>query len=356
MSSRTLNVSAIDAHVAGSVLRLVTRGLPVPEGASMADKARWLERRHARTCDALLGEPRGHDAMTLAVLCEPVDGGSDAGVLFRRRGSFAPFGGQNLIALATIALERGLILPRNDHLLRVDTAIGTIEIRCDLEGRPGKPRVQRASYVGPPAFVLAGGLEMTVSGRRLRADVAHGGELFVIVDSESAGVPLARAHLPELLRMAAAVQQAAAVSLALPQAGDDGSESMPAVIFTGPPSGGEAQLRCQVVYANGTPDRSPSGAAVAALLAVLDAMGLVSDEPLTIESMAGTSLTGRILGSAGTVPTGEPLAPASASSANPEPAGSSEPVRIEIAGRAWIVADLELTLDPADPLRDGLTW
>jgi 4-hydroxyproline epimerase len=356
MAATTLRIRAIDAHVAGSVLRLVTGGLAAPEGASMREKASSLELRHGAVCDALLSEPRAHDGTTLAVLCEPVDAASDAGVLFRRRGGLAPFGGQNLIALATIALERGLVFPREEHVVRLDTTSGSIAVACEVEGRPPTRRVVRAAYVGPPAFVLAGGVEVTVAGRRLRADVAHGGELFVILDSESAGVALTRRHLPELLRVAVAVQQAASATLGIPQAEDGESGGLPGVIFTGPPSAGDAQLRCQVVYADGTADRSPSGAAIAALLGVLDAMGLASDEPLVFESMAGTSLTGRVLGPADPAALagsggGAPAAPADGTGER-----AAAPLRVEVSGRAWILADLELLLDASDPLRDGLTW
>lgn len=353
MAARARRIRAIDAHVAGSVLRLVTHGLPVPQGASMHEKACSLEEHGGRLCDALLSEPRAHDGMTLAILCEPVDPVSDAGVLFRRRGCDASFGGQHLIALATMALERGLVHPRDEHVVRVDTVGGSTAVTCDIEDRGGDRRIARAAYVGPPAFVLAGGVEITVSGRRLRADVAHGGDLFVIVDSESAGVVLSARHLPELLRAAAAVQRAAAVSLRIPPGDDGGPEGLPGVIFTAPPSGGEAQLRCQVVYGDGTFDRSPSGAAIAALLGVLDAMGLASDDPLVFESMAGTTLTGQILGRvvAGTAPAPEGPGSMSAGVAG---AGASEPLRVEVSGRAWIVAEHELLFESDDPLRDGL--
>jgi 4-hydroxyproline epimerase len=353
MAARTRRIRAIDAHVAGSVLRLVTGGLPVPAGASMHEKARSLDEQSGRVCDALLSEPRAHDGMTLGILCEPVDAASDAGVLFRRRGCDASFGGQHLIALATIALERGLVHPRDEHVVRIDTVAGAMAVRCDSEEQGGRRRIVGAAYVGPPAFVLAGGVEITVSGRRLRADVAHGGDLFVIVDSESAGVVLSARHLPELLRAAAAVQRAAAASLQIPPGDDDGPGGLPGVIFTAPPAGPDAQLRFQVVHGDGTFDRSPSGAAIAALLGVLDAMGLASDDPLVFESMAGTFLTGQILGRAvaGTAPAHE--GPGS-EGAGRGGAAASEPLRVEVSGRAWIVAEHELLFESDDPLRDGL--
>ena len=50
---------------------------------------------------------------------------------------------------------------------------------------------------------------------------------------------------------------------------------------------------------------------------------------------------------------GDPPGPAAEKSG--ETAGAA-PLRVEVSGRAWIVADLELLFEASDPLRDGLTW
>jgi 4-hydroxyproline epimerase len=72
MPSRApVRLTAVDAHAAGGVSRLVTGGFPVPRGRTLDDKARWLTRRHQGLCSALTLEPRGHDGIVLAVLCEP---------------------------------------------------------------------------------------------------------------------------------------------------------------------------------------------------------------------------------------------------------------------------------------------
>ena len=85
-----VRLTATDAHAAGGVVRLVTGGFPVPRGRTMEDKAKWLVRRHEGLCSALTLEPRGHDGIVLAVLCEPVTSGADAGILFRHGAGFVP--------------------------------------------------------------------------------------------------------------------------------------------------------------------------------------------------------------------------------------------------------------------------
>ena len=95
-------------------------------------------------------------------------------------------------------------------------------------------------------------------------------------------------------------------------------------------------MRCQVVYADGTVDRSPSGDGLAALVAVIAAMGLDAGEPLVVESVAGTALTGRVVDHVA--------------------AAERIGVRVEVSGRAWVIAEHAFVIDPEDPLRDGMEW
>ena len=118
-SGSSRHLTATDAHAAGGVVRLVTGGFPVPRGLTMDDRAKWLARRHEALCTALTLEPRGHDGIVLAVLCEPVTSGADAGVLFRHGGGFVPLCGHGLIGAATIAIERRLIVPREPGRLTI---------------------------------------------------------------------------------------------------------------------------------------------------------------------------------------------------------------------------------------------
>jgi len=329
-------LTAVDAHAAGGVLRLVTGGFPVPRGRTLHDKARWLARRHEGLCSALTLEPRGHDGIVLAVLCEPSAAGADAGVLFRHAGGFVPLCGHGLIATATIAIERRLIQPREQGVLRLETAAGIVAVAFDVLADAERDRVARARYTSPPSFVFAGAVPVTAGARVVRADVAFGGaEFLLIADSESAGVPLARSHAADLQRAGRTLLASADGSVSPVHPTDPTLHGLAGVVFTGPPDA-DAHLRCAVIYADGTLDRSPSGTAVSALLAVFEAMGLAGGDAVTIESLSGTTMRGRIV--------------------ERVTIGELNGVRVEIEGTAWIVAEHEFLIERDDPLALGVAW
>jgi proline racemase len=302
----------------------------------MDARAQWLVRRHEGLCSALTLEPRGHDGIVLGVLCEPITSGADAGVLFRHAGGFVPLCGHGLIAAATIAIERRLIVPRDPGRLTVDTAAGPVMLEFECVQDEGRTRVGRVRYVSPPSFVFAGGTALRVGGRAVRADVVFGGaEFLVVVDSEAAGVPLARAHVADLQRAGLSLLQAAEASVSVVHPLNASIRGLAGVVFTGPPEGPVAQLRCQPIYADGTADRSASGAAVAGVLAVFHAMGLAGSSPVTIESLAGPTMSGRVV--------------------QHVTIGELNGVHVEVEATAWIVADHEFFLEPDDPLAHGMS-
>ena len=68
-------------------------------------------------------------------------------------------------------------------------------------------------------------------------------------------------------------------------------------IFTGPPNDARADLRNVTIFADAEVDRSPCGTGTAAVMAVVDAMGLLGDDrPFVHESLIGTTFAGRVAG------------------------------------------------------------
>ncbi len=154
------------------------------------------------------------------------------------------------------------------------------------------------------------------------------------MDAEGAGLALDLPALPELRRAGRQLAEALAGSPTLAHPVDGARAELEAVVFTGPPRSGDAHLTAVTVYADGSVDRSPGGAATAAVLAVLDAMGLVLDDaPFVQESLIGSRFAAAVRGrcEVGGVPAVVP----------------------EIAGTAWITGEHVFTLDAADPFADG---
>ena len=104
-----LRLKTIDAHAAGEPLRLIVDGFPSPRGTTMLAKREWVRTHADHLRRALMLEPRGHADMYGAILTEPVAPGSHAGVLFMHNDGYSTMCGHGIIAVTTMALERGLI-------------------------------------------------------------------------------------------------------------------------------------------------------------------------------------------------------------------------------------------------------
>src|SRR6476646_9396193 len=106
-----ITLKTIDAHAAGEPLRLIVGGFPSPLGDTMLAKREWVRTHADHLRRALMLEPRGHADMYGAILTEPVAPGSHAGVLFMHNEGYSTMCGHGVIAITTIAIERGLIMP-----------------------------------------------------------------------------------------------------------------------------------------------------------------------------------------------------------------------------------------------------
>src|SRR5438093_1202577 len=120
-------IKTIDAHAGGEPLRLVVDGFPSPRGRSMLEKREWVAAHQDHLRRALVLEPRGHTDMYGAILTEAVSPGSHAGVLFMHNEGYSTMCGHGIIAVTTIALERGLLMPGGDgRTVIYDTPAGTV--------------------------------------------------------------------------------------------------------------------------------------------------------------------------------------------------------------------------------------
>ena len=96
----------------------------------------------------------------------------------------------------------------------------------------------------------------------------------------------------------------------------------------------EADLRNVTVFADAQVDRSPCGTGTAAVMAVLDAMGMLApDRIFSHESLVGTLFRGAVRRRA--------------------VVGDREAIVPEIEGSAWITGEHTFLIDDDDPLKEG---
>jgi proline racemase len=240
------------------------------------------------------------------------------------------------MAAVTIGIERGLLFDRAVEAspvrtVRLETACGVLSTRARVSPHG---RVEAVAVTLPCTLVVAAGHVIAVGGRVVRADVAWCGGFYAIVDAESAGLALNVAALPELRRAGIQIAETLSSSPVLWHPEQGIGTGLDGVVFTGQPRAEDAHLSSVTVCADGSMDRSPCGGATAAVMAVLEAMGLMRDDASFVhESLIGTRFTARIVGRA--------------------EVGELPAIIPEIEGTAWITGEHTFYFDEGDPLREG---
>ena len=337
-------IRTIDAHAAGEPLRLVIEGLPAPEGRTMLEKRAWAQKRLDHLRKAIILEPRGHTDMYGALLTEPVSRDANAGVLFMHNEGWSTMCGHGIIAVTTIAIERSLIYSKKAHgenggkptsmEIRYDTPAGIVQARAHLSHYGDAVRVESVAFRNVASFVFEPSLMVPVGARKIPVDVAFGGAFYAIVDSEAAGIPIDAEHLPELRKLGMMIAREVEKIRRVVHPNDQGLEGIYGTIFTAPSQNSEAHLRNVTIFADAEVDRSPCGTGTAAVMAVLNDMGLLLDDvPFVHESIVGTTFRGKVV--------------------DRVQVGERNAIVPEIEGSAWITGEHTFLIDGDDPLKAG---
>jgi proline racemase len=319
-----LTVRAVDSHTEGMPTRVVVDGVGELPGETMRERQLWLARERDELRGMLMREPRGHAAMSGAILQRPTRPGADFGVIFVEVTGYLPMCGHGTIGVATTLVAEGLVEVREpETTIHLDVPAGPVEARVRVEGG----RAVAVTIRNVPSFLFAADQE----ANGIPFDLAFGGNFFAIADAAAAGLEVAPENAAELV--AAGLELMAA-------AGDPVHPEDPSihgcrhVIWTAPPRPG-ADGRAATAIHPGWIDRSPCGTGTSARLAQLHARGeLALGEDFVHESILGTRFTGRLVEEAPAV-------------------GGRPAVVPEITGRAWVTGRGEYLLDPDDPFPAG---
>ncbi|QGV78007.1 proline racemase family protein [Streptomyces ficellus] len=322
---------AVDSHTEGMPTRVITGGIgPVP-GATMAERRAYFARHldHVRTL--LMYEPRGHAAMSGAILQPPTRPDADYGVLFVEVSGLLPMCGHGTIGVATVLVETGMV-PVTEPVttVRLDTPAGLV--RADVRVEDGAAKSVTLTNV--PAYCAALDRRVDVPGfGTVTYDLAYGGNFYAFVELKALGLPFDRARKDDLLAAGLAVMDAVNATDP-PVHPEDPSIAGVKHVYLAAPGSDAVHSRHAMAIHPGWFDRSPCGTGTSARMAQLHARGeLPLGRDFVNESFIGTRFTGRLTG--GTTVGGLPA------------------VVPSITGRAWITGTAQYFLDPDDPFPAG---
>ena len=327
----TRTFDAVDSHTEGMPARVIVGGVGEIPGATMMDKRLHFMEHMDDVRRLLMFEPRGHSAMSGAILQPPTREDADWGVVYIEVSGCLPMCGHGTIGVATVLVETGRV-PVTEPVttIRLDTPAGLVVAEVAVEDGVARSVTIR----NVPSFSYGLDLVVDVPGiGRVPYDMAFGGNFYAMVEADALGVEFSRDNGDEILRRGMQLMAAISEADAPVHPADPAIRGCKHVQVIAPGST-EQQSRHAMVISPGWFDRSPCGTGTSARMAQLYARGLmgVGDEFIN-ESFIGTRFIGRIV-------------------EETEVAGVPAIVPT-ITGRAWITGTAQYVVADDDPFPAG---
>lgn len=317
-------VHVVDSHTEGMPTRVVTGGVGVIPGSSMAQRRLYFMEHLDDIRTWLMYEPHGHSAMSGAILQPPTRHDADFGVLFIEVSGCLPMCGHGTIGVATVLVETGMVeVVEPITTVRLDTPAGLVTATVQVEQGVAKA----VTIENVPAFAV---LDQSAGG--IGYDLAFGGNFFAIVDMAQLGLTMEspkRNILDAGLSLMDAINAADEPVHPL----NPGIRGCHHVYLAAPDSDAKFSRHAMAIHP-GWFDRSPCGTGTSARMAQLHARGLLPlHTDFVNESIIGTRFTGRLV--------------------DTTTVGPHEAVIPAITGRAWITGTAQHFLAPDDPFPRG---
>jgi proline racemase len=325
------SIAAVDSHTEGMPTRVVVGGVaPIP-GATMLERKLHFEAELDDLRLLLMREPRGHGAMSGAILQPATRDDADWGVVFIEVSGCLPMCGHGTIGVATVLVETGMVeVTEPTTTIRLDTPAGLVV--AEVAVSDGVARSVTIQNV--PSFTLGLDRVVDVPGfGDVRYDMAFGGNFYAILGVEALGLPFHRSAGQRLLDAGLSIMDAIDKQ-DRPVHPENPDISGCHHVYLAAPGSDVRHSRHAMAIHPGWFDRSPCGTGTSARMAQLHTRGeLPLHTEFRNESFIGTQFTGRLVGMTrvGELPAVVPT----------------------ITGRAWVTGTAQYFLDPEDPLPEG---
>ena len=321
----------LDGHTCGNPVRLVAGGGPFLDGAMMIEKRAHFMAEYDWIRTGLMFEPRGHDMMSGAILYPPTRDDCDVAVLYIETSGCLPMCGHGTIGTVTMALEHGLVRPKEPGILRLDTPAGMVTCRY----REENGFVEEVRLTNVPAFLHAEGIAVDCPGLGpLTVDIAYGGNFYAIVDPQPNFHDMADFTASQLVALSGPLRAALNDAHEFVHPETPAIRGLRHVLWAGEPTMEGATARNAVFYGDKAIDRSPCGTGTSARMAQWAAKGrLAPGDDFVHESIIGSLFHGRVEAAA--------------------EVGGKPAIVPSIAGWARLTGINTIFIDDRDPFRHG---
>jgi 4-hydroxyproline epimerase len=284
--------SCIDGHTCGNPVRLVIGGGPLLQGSTMSEKRQDFIARFDWVRRSLMFEPRGHDAMSGAILYPPLRPDCDIAILYIEVTGCLPICGHGTIGSVTFALEHGLVTPREEGIVALDAPAGRVTATFVRNG----PHIDSVQLRNVPSYLARAEVPVAVDGLgELVVDIAYGGNFYAIVDKQPGFPGLENVSIDWLLRWSPILRRRVNEAVSVVHPDDPTIRGVSHVQWTGAPRDPKAHGRNAVFYGERAIDRSPCGTGTSARMAQLAAKGrLRVGDTFVHESVIGTLFDGKV--------------------------------------------------------------
>ena len=326
--------TAVDSHTEGMPTRVITGGVGVIPGATMNEKRLHFMEHMDDIRLFLMNEPRGHSAMSGAILQAPTRPDADWGVVYIEVSGCLPMCGHGTIGVATVLVETGMVdVVEPVTTIRLDTPAGLVIARVAVsDGHADSVTIENV-----PSYSVRLDDTVEVPGHgTISYSLAFGGNFYAMVELDAVGLEFDRANQQKILTAGLAIMNAINATNPPRHPEIDGLEHCHHVQFIAPGSTAQFSRHAMAIYP-GWFDRSPCGTGTSARMAELWSRGeLAIGEDFVNESFIGSRFTGRLLRE--TTVSGIPA------------------IVPTITGRAWVTGIGQYLLDPSDPFPTGFQF
>jgi proline racemase len=327
-------IQAIDTHTEGMPTRVVTGGVGTIPGATANERRLYFMEHLDHLRHFLMDEPRGHSAMSGAILQPSTRPDADWGVVYIEVSGCLPMCGHGTIGVATALVEAGMVTVTEPvTTIRLDTPAGLVTAEVAVsDGHADAVTIENV-----PAFTERLDTTVEVPGYgTVPYSLAFGGNYYALVELEHLGLPFDRARQADILTAGLAIMQAVNATDPPKHPEIAGVDHCQHVEFLAPGSNSKLSRHAMAIHP-GWFDRSPCGTGTSARMAELWSRGeLALDTDFVNESFIGGRFVGRLIAEA-TV-------------------GDRAAVIPTITGRAWISGLGQYLLDPTDPFPEGFVF